>query len=55
MQEKVSLMGFSERMEISVPRITVLAGTRRSLVTRQTQLSLATDISIRTSNHERYL
>ena len=50
MQEKVSFMGFSVQMEIFVPRDNCFGGTRLSIVTRQTQLSLETGISIHTSN-----
>ena len=50
MQEKVSFMFFSVRMEISVPRDNCFGGNSAEPRTRQTQLSLVPEISIRTSN-----
>ena len=50
MPEKVSFIGFSVRIEMSSLGITVLAGTQQSFVACQTQLSLVTEILIRTSN-----
>ena len=50
MQEKVSSMGFSVRMEMSAPRDNCFGGNSAEPRTRQTQLSLVMEISICTSN-----
>ena len=55
MQEKVSFMFFSVRMEISVPRDNCFGGNSAEPRTRQTQLSLVTEISIRTLNQLKVL